>query len=212
MWMSARRGGVLLPVRVNPAATIKQKTSSRYCWHGAPLPRGFCRRTLDSVMQRPHSVFVARCSRFQTDFCDFCVDNEISPYHGVAGVEARPCVGFKSMSSAHSAGCGHGRVHDPLDPTTCLPGALPLTDTTTVHHTTTLKACYLNLALCHLKLANMAGTAPTNKKQFGSFAVGAACRALELDPQSVRCAFFGRNLHSRMPLVPTPARFKRAGV
>jgi hypothetical protein len=27
-----------------------------------------------------------------------------------------------------------------------------------------------------------------------------------------RCAFFGRNLHSRMPLVPTPARLKRAGV
>jgi hypothetical protein len=24
----------------------------------------------------------------------------------------------------------------------------------------------------------------------------------------VRCAFFGRNLHSRMPLVPTPARLK----
>jgi hypothetical protein len=23
-----------------------------------------------------------------------------------------------------------------------------------------------------------------------------------------RCAFFGRNLHSRMPLVPTPARLK----
>jgi polypeptide N-acetylgalactosaminyltransferase len=29
---------------------------------------------------------------------------------------------------------------------------------------------------------------------------------------AVRCAFFGRNLHSRMPLVPTPASFKRAGV
>jgi hypothetical protein len=28
----------------------------------------------------------------------------------------------------------------------------------------------------------------------------------------VRCAFFGRNLHSRMPLDPTPARFKRADV
>jgi hypothetical protein len=28
----------------------------------------------------------------------------------------------------------------------------------------------------------------------------------------VRCAFFGRNLHSRMPLDPTPARLKRAGV
>jgi hypothetical protein len=27
----------------------------------------------------------------------------------------------------------------------------------------------------------------------------------------VRCAFFDRNLHSRMPLVPTHARFKRAG-
>jgi hypothetical protein len=27
-----------------------------------------------------------------------------------------------------------------------------------------------------------------------------------------RCAFFDRNLHSRMPLVPTPARLKRAGV
>jgi fatty acid desaturase len=26
---------------------------------------------------------------------------------------------------------------------------------------------------------------------------------------AVRCAFFGRNLHSRMPLVPTPARLKR---
>jgi hypothetical protein len=25
---------------------------------------------------------------------------------------------------------------------------------------------------------------------------------------AVRCAFFDRNLHSRMPLVPTPARFK----
>jgi hypothetical protein len=30
--------------------------------------------------------------------------------------------------------------------------------------------------------------------------------------RDVRCAFTGRNLHSRMPLVPTPARFKRAGV
>jgi hypothetical protein len=29
---------------------------------------------------------------------------------------------------------------------------------------------------------------------------------------SVRCAFFGRNLHSRMPLDPTPARLKRADV
>jgi hypothetical protein len=28
----------------------------------------------------------------------------------------------------------------------------------------------------------------------------------------VRCAFFGRKFHSRMQLVPTPARFKRAGV
>jgi hypothetical protein len=28
----------------------------------------------------------------------------------------------------------------------------------------------------------------------------------------VRCAFFDRNLHSRMPLVPTLARLKRAGV
>jgi hypothetical protein len=28
----------------------------------------------------------------------------------------------------------------------------------------------------------------------------------------VRCAFFDGNLHSRMPLVPTPARLKRAGV
>jgi hypothetical protein len=28
----------------------------------------------------------------------------------------------------------------------------------------------------------------------------------------VRCAFSDRNVHSRMPLVPTPARFKRAGV
>jgi hypothetical protein len=26
----------------------------------------------------------------------------------------------------------------------------------------------------------------------------------------VRCAIFDRNLHSRLPLVPTPARFKRA--
>jgi hypothetical protein len=30
--------------------------------------------------------------------------------------------------------------------------------------------------------------------------------------QGVRCAFFDRNLHSMMPLVPTPARLKRAGV
>jgi hypothetical protein len=30
--------------------------------------------------------------------------------------------------------------------------------------------------------------------------------------QGVRCAFFGRNLHSRMPLDPTPARLKRADV
>jgi hypothetical protein len=29
---------------------------------------------------------------------------------------------------------------------------------------------------------------------------------------NARCAFFDRNLHSRMPLVPTPARLKRAGV
>jgi hypothetical protein len=29
---------------------------------------------------------------------------------------------------------------------------------------------------------------------------------------AARCAFFNRNLHSRMPLVPTPVRFKRAGV
>jgi hypothetical protein len=29
---------------------------------------------------------------------------------------------------------------------------------------------------------------------------------------NVRCAFFDRSLHSRMPLVPTPARLKRAGV
>jgi aryl-alcohol dehydrogenase-like predicted oxidoreductase len=28
----------------------------------------------------------------------------------------------------------------------------------------------------------------------------------------VRCAFFDRNLHSRMPLVPTPARLMRACV
>ena len=28
------------------------------------------------------------------------------------------------------------------------------------------------------------------------------------DYHEVRCAFFGRKLHSRMPLVPTPARFK----
>jgi hypothetical protein len=30
--------------------------------------------------------------------------------------------------------------------------------------------------------------------------------------RSVRCAFFGRNLHSRMPLVPTPARLKQTRV
>jgi hypothetical protein len=30
--------------------------------------------------------------------------------------------------------------------------------------------------------------------------------------RGARCAFFDRNLHSRMPLVPTPARLKRAGV
>jgi polypeptide N-acetylgalactosaminyltransferase len=29
---------------------------------------------------------------------------------------------------------------------------------------------------------------------------------------AARCAFFDRNLHLRMPLVPTPARLKRAGV
>jgi len=28
----------------------------------------------------------------------------------------------------------------------------------------------------------------------------------------VRCAFCGRNPHSMMPLIPTPARFKRASV
>jgi hypothetical protein len=38
----------------------------------------------------------------------------------------------------------------------------------------------------------------------------------ELDERTpganVRCAFSGRNLHSRMPLDPTPVRFKRTGV
>jgi hypothetical protein len=29
-----------------------------------------------------------------------------------------------------------------------------------------------------------------------------------LGVEAVRCVFFGRNLHSRMPLVPTPARLK----
>jgi hypothetical protein len=29
---------------------------------------------------------------------------------------------------------------------------------------------------------------------------------------AVRCALFDRNVHSRMPLVPTPARYKQAGV
>jgi hypothetical protein len=38
---------------------------------------------------------------------------------------------------------------------------------------------------------------------------GAAATIRQLN---VRCAFFDRNLHSRMPLVPTPARLKRAGV
>jgi hypothetical protein len=32
------------------------------------------------------------------------------------------------------------------------------------------------------------------------------------DTLIARCAFFGRNLHSRMPLDPTPARLKRADV
>jgi hypothetical protein len=29
--------------------------------------------------------------------------------------------------------------------------------------------------------------------------------------EAARCAFFDRNVHSRMPLIPTPARLKRAG-
>jgi hypothetical protein len=32
------------------------------------------------------------------------------------------------------------------------------------------------------------------------------------DKKHVRCAFFNRNLHSRMSLVPTPAHLKRAYV
>jgi hypothetical protein len=34
----------------------------------------------------------------------------------------------------------------------------------------------------------------------------------KLEAQRARCAFSGRNLHSRMPLVPTPARLKQSGV
>jgi hypothetical protein len=33
---------------------------------------------------------------------------------------------------------------------------------------------------------------------------------VNLNPTWARCAFFDRNLHSRMPLVPTPARLQRA--
>jgi hypothetical protein len=36
--------------------------------------------------------------------------------------------------------------------------------------------------------------------------------ALIVEMGWARCAFFGRNLHSRMPLDPTPARLKRADV
>jgi hypothetical protein len=39
-----------------------------------------------------------------------------------------------------------------------------------------------------------------------------ATATLPISVGGVRCTFSDRNLHSRMPLVPTPARFKRAGV
>jgi hypothetical protein len=37
-------------------------------------------------------------------------------------------------------------------------------------------------------------------------------RAKELQSRSARCSFWNWILHSRVPLVPTPARFKRASV
>jgi hypothetical protein len=43
-------------------------------------------------------------------------------------------------------------------------------------------------------------------------ALGTNTAANDAIVDMARCAFFDRNLHSRMPLVPTPARLKRAGV
>jgi hypothetical protein len=37
-------------------------------------------------------------------------------------------------------------------------------------------------------------------------------KGISLLEVKVRCAFSDRNLHSRVPLVPTPARLKRPGV